>query len=61
MITTYVKQPSVLGLLNKLTRRAQRIEITKLQTKTVTIKNVYKNKQTIDVHTQALNRCLSRI
>ena len=57
----YIKQPTVKALLNRLLRRTQRTEITQLGTNTVTVRNVYKNKQIIDVASSNLNRCNYRI
>jgi hypothetical protein len=58
---TYTKQNSLKQFANTLLRKTQRTEITKLQTNTVTIRNVYKNKQIIDVACSGLNRCFFRI
>ena len=57
----YIKKPSLKTVLNRIVRIAQRVEITKLSTNAVTVKNVYKNKQIIDVSSQIINRCYSRI
>ena len=57
----YIKETTIVGTVNKLLRKTQRIEITKLKTKTVTIRNVFKNKQIIEVASGSLNRCMSRI
>lgn len=58
-ITT--KKSSIRSGINKLLRMTQRTEITKLQTSTVTVRNVYKNKQIIEVSSNIFNRCNSRI
>ena len=58
---TYIKTNSLKLYANRLLRKTQRIEITKLSTNTVTIRNVYKNKQIIDVASNGLNRCFFRI
>jgi len=58
---TYIKPNSLKYFANRLLRKTQRTEITKLQTNTVTIRNVYKNKQIIEVACSGLNRCFSRI
>jgi len=58
---TYTKQNSLKLYANRLLRITQRTEITKLSTNTVTIRNVYKNKQIIEVACNGLNRCFSRI
>jgi hypothetical protein len=58
---TYIKKPSLKSFANRLLRKAQRAEVTKLQTNTVTIRNVYKNKQIIEVACSGLNRCFSKI
>lgn len=58
---TYTKQNSLKSMVNALLRRTQRTEITKLHTSTVTVRNVYKNKQIINVASNVLNRCYSRI
>ena len=56
-----IKKPSVKTSINRLLRRTQRVEITKLSTSTVTVKNVYKNKQIIDVSSSIMNRCYFKI
>jgi hypothetical protein len=56
-----IKKTTLRDTLNKALRIAKRIEITKLSTSTVTVRNVYKNKQIIDVSTLVLNRCSFRI
>jgi hypothetical protein len=45
----YQKKYTIRKSINKLLRITQRVEITRLPTKTVTVKNVYKNKQIIEV------------
>jgi len=55
----YVRKPTVKRTLNKALRITQRTEVTKLLTSTVTIRNVYKNKQIIEVSSNILPRCLS--
>lgn len=57
----YLKTFKVKSSLNKLLRITQRTEITKLGTSTVTVRNVYKNKQIIEVSAVTLNRCNSKI
>lgn len=56
-----IKKPSIKASINRLLRRTQRVEITKLSTSTVTVKNVYKNKQIIDVSSSIINRCYFKI
>lgn len=58
---SYIKKNSIRSAINKLLRITQRIEITTLKTKAVTVRNVYKNKQIIDVSSSILNRCYSKI
>jgi hypothetical protein len=57
----YVKNHSLRKYLNKLVRITQRVEVTQLQTKTVTVKNVYKNKQIIEVVGYVGNRFNNKI
>jgi len=56
-----IKEKTTIGRLNKILRKTQRVEITKLTTNTVTIRNVFKNKQIIEVSSGSLNRCMFRI
>jgi hypothetical protein len=56
-----IKKSSLKNSLNTLLRRTQRVEVTKLATSTVTVRNVYKNKQIIEVSVSGLNRCFFRI
>lgn len=58
---THIKKQTLKSIINTLLRRTQRTEITKLDTSTVTVRNVYKNKQIIDVSCNGLNRCYFRI
>jgi len=58
---TYIKPSSLRSLANRFLRMTQRTEVTKLSTNTVTIRNVYKNKQIIEVACNGLNRCFSKI
>ena len=51
-----VKKQTLRLLLNTLLRKTQRIEVTKLSTSVLTVKNVYKNKQIIEVSGN-FNRC----
>lgn len=52
-----IKKPTLRNSLNKVLRITQRTEVTKLSTKTVTIRNVYKNKQIINVAGAIYDRC----
>ncbi|TDD77161.1 hypothetical protein [Flavobacterium caseinilyticum] len=56
-----VKKSSLRSGLNRFFRMTQRIEITKLPTNTVTVRNVYKNKQIIEVTSDTFARFNSRI
>jgi hypothetical protein len=51
------RKTTVRSLLNKILRMTQRVEITKLSTKTLTVRNVYKNKQIIQVESSIFDRC----
>lgn len=53
---TYIKKQTPRTILNKLLRVTQRVDVTKLSTKTVTVRNVYKNKQIIEVSSESYNR-----
>jgi hypothetical protein len=57
----YIRKPTVKRTLNKALRITQRTEVTKLSTRTVTIRNCYKNKQIIEVASDSITRCLSPI
>ena len=57
----YIKEKTTMWTVNRLLRKTQRVEITKLNTNTVTIRNVFKNKQIIEVSSGSLNRCTFRI
>lgn len=57
----YIKKYNLRKSLNKLFRVTQRVEITKLQTKVVTVRNVYKNKQIIEVSASVLTKLNRRI
>lgn len=60
-MNTYIKKSSFRTMVNAILRIAQRIEVTKLSTRIVTIKSVYKNKQLIEVKCNSLPRCTSKI
>jgi len=57
----YIKKNTAISAINRILRKTQRVEITKLNTNTVTIRNVFKNKQIIIVSSGSLNRCMFRI
>lgn len=55
------RKKTIKTVLNTLLRRSQRNEITKLPTKVLTVREVYKNKQIIQVSASCYNRCLIKI
>lgn len=46
------------GLLNRLVRRPQRIEVTTVTSDITTIREVFKNKQVITVASNIADRCM---
>lgn len=58
---TKFRKKDLKTVLNTIVRRTQRTEITKLPTKVLTVREVYKNKQIITVSATCLNRCMMRI
>jgi hypothetical protein len=49
---------TAIGLLNKLVRRPQRIEVTTVTPDITTIREVFKNKQVITVASNIADRCM---
>jgi hypothetical protein len=49
---------TAIGLLNRLVRRPQRIEVTTVTPDITTIREVFKNKQVITVASNIADRCM---
>lgn len=58
---TYIRIGSFRKTLNQLFRRTKYIDVTKLTTKVVTVRNAYKNKQIIDVSANIHHRFNQKI
>jgi len=60
-MNTIFRKKDLKTVLNTLLRQPKRTEITKLPTKVLTVREVYKNKQIITVSATCLNRCTMKI